>query len=107
MEFLVENLDKNESFEKRIAITCSFSNAKCEFTQGRLLSIRNTNVNFIEPHKIDITIKGIKLILIYFDKNNLFLYNRTMPITIKELDTLLKSIKNGLAQYVKKSSKDE
>ncbi len=96
MEFLVENFEKNESFEKRIAITCSFNNAKCEFTQGRILKVKNTNVNFIEPHKVDVTIKGLKLILIYFDKNNLFLYNRTIPITIKELDTLLKNIKKVL-----------
>ncbi len=97
MDFLVENLWKNEEFEKRIATTCSFNNAKCEFTQGKILSIKNTNINLLEPHKVDITIKGKNLILIYFDRNNLFLYNRTMPITIKQLDSLLKNIKKELS----------
>ena len=97
MDFLIQNFDKNEEFEKRIAITCGFNNAKCSFTQGKILNVKNTNINFVEPHKVDVTIKGKKLILIYFDKNNMFLYNRTMPITVKQLDTLLKSIKSEVA----------
>jgi len=97
MDFLMQEFSKNEEFEKRIATTCGFNNAKCTFIQGKILKIRNTNINFIEPHKVDVTIKGKKLILVYFDKNNMFLYNRTMPITIKQLDTLLKSIKSEVA----------
>ncbi len=97
MEIFSEKFIKSEELEKRIKITCSFNSAKCEFKQGRILYIQNTNISFIEPHKVEITIKGKKLILIYFDRKNLFLYNRTMPITIKQLDTLLKSIKNEVA----------
>ncbi|MFA5603802.1 MAG: hypothetical protein WDA12_02985 [Bacilli bacterium] len=93
MEIFSENLIKSKELEKRIVTTCSFNNAKCEFTQGRILSIDKTNVSFIEPHRVDVTIKDKKLLLIYFDKNNLFLYNRSMPITIRKLDTLLKEVK--------------
>ncbi len=32
------------------------------------------------------------------NRKNLFLYHRTMPITIKQFDTLLKSIKKELSQ---------
>ena len=46
----------------------------------------------------NITIKDKDIILIYFDKENLFLYNRSMPITIKTLDTLLKNIKQNLVK---------
>lgn len=94
MEIFSEKFIKSEKLEKRIRTTCSFNNAKCEIRQGRILYIANTNISFIEPHKVDVTIKGKKLILIYFDKDNLFLYNRTMPITIRQLDTLLKTIKS-------------
>ena len=66
---------------------------KCEFRQGRILNVKNVNVSFLESHRIEISIKGKKLLLIYFDKNNLFLYNRTMPITLKQFDALLKDIK--------------
>lgn len=97
MEIFSEKFIKSEELEKRIRTTCSFNNAKCEFRQGRILYIAGTNISFIEPHKVDVTIKDKKLILIYFDRKNLFLYNRTMPITIKQFDTLLKSIKKELS----------
>lgn len=95
--FFTEFLPKDEKFENKIRIICSFNNLKCEFLQGRILTINNTNVSFIEPHKIEITIKNKKIILLYFNKDNLFLYNRTMPITTKQLDVLLKEIKSKVS----------
>lgn len=95
--FFTDFLPKDEKFENKIRIICSFNNLKCEFLQGRILTVNNTNVSFIEPHKIEITIKSKKIILLYFNKDNLFLYNRTMPITTKQLDTLLKDIKNKVS----------
>lgn len=86
-----EKFIKSEELEKRI--TCSFNKVKCEIRQERILHIANTNIYFIELYKVDITIKGKKLIVIYFDRNNLFLYNRTMHIKIRYLDLILKSIK--------------
>ena len=94
MEFLIENLIKSEGFENRIKTLCSFNNVKCDFRQGRILTIKNTNISFIEPHKIDITIKDKKILIIYFDKDNVFLYSRRIPISIKKLDILIKEIKN-------------
>lgn len=96
MEIFSRKFIKSEELEKRIRTMCSFNNAKCEFRQGRILYIAGTNISFIEAYKVDVTIKGNKLILI-FDRKNLFLYNRTIPITIKQFDTLLKSIKKELA----------
>lgn len=96
VEFLVEKLIKSEELENKIKIICSFNNVKCNFKQGRILTLKNTNVSFIEPHKIDIKIKNISIIVIYYNKDNLFLYNRTLPIDTKKLDTLIKEIKNNL-----------
>ncbi len=95
--FFTDFLPKDEKFENKIKIICSFNNLKCEFLQGRILTINNTNVSFIEPHKIEITVKSKKIILLYFNKDNLFLYNRTMPITTTQLDTLLKEIKSKVS----------
>lgn len=95
MDFKVKNLIKDESFEKRIEITCSMNSAKCEFIQGKIIDVDNTNVSFIEPHKVIIKIKKYKLLVLYFNKDNLFLYDRTIPITISKLTTLLKSIISG------------
>lgn len=93
MEYEIQDLNKDEKFEKRIVTTCMFNNVKYQFQQGRILKVKNTNVSLIEPHKINITIKNKDIIVIYYNKENMFLYNRSIPITIKQLDTLIKDIK--------------
>lgn len=97
VEFLTEKLIKCEELENKIKIVCSFNNVKCDFIQGRILFLKNTNISFIEPHKVEIKIKGYTLILTYINKSNLFLYNRTMPIDTKQLDALLKEIKSKVS----------
>ena len=57
------------------------------------MTIDKTNVSFIEPHRVNISVKGKKILLLYFDKDNLFLYDRSMPITIAQLTNLLKVLK--------------
>ncbi len=93
MRILSKKLIKEIEFEKRIEDICSFNNAKCEIKQGKILNIKDTNIAFIEPHKINISIKGKNILLLYFNKNNLFLYNRSMPITVAQLTNLLKELK--------------
>ena len=84
MEYEIQDLNKDLQLEKRIITTCMFNNVKYQFKQGRILKIKNTNISLIEPHKVNITVKDKDIILIYFNRDNLFFYNRTMPITIKE-----------------------
>ena len=97
MDFSIQDLNQSVEFENRIKMTCSFNHAKCSFKQGRIITIKNTNISLIEPHRVEVAIKGQKLLLLYFDKDNMFLYNRTMPIDIKKLEELLKAVK----QYFK------
>ena len=94
MRYEIQDLNKDEKLEKRIITTCMFNNVKYRFQQGRILKIVNTNVSLVEPHKINITIRNKDIIVFYFNKNNLFLYNRTIPITIKQLDSIIKKIKD-------------
>ena len=92
----MEDLNKNAQFEKKITTLCSFNNVKCSFKQGKILTIKNTNISFIEPHQIEIIIKSKKILLIYFNEDNLFLYNRKLPIDTNKLYTLIKEIKTNL-----------
>ena len=89
-------MNQCDKLKNKIKMVCSFNNVKCSFIQGRILNIKNTNISFIEPHRVDITIKSKKIILIYFDIDNLFLYNRRTPIDTKQLDILIKNIKSKL-----------
>ncbi len=93
MEIFSKKLVRSKELEKKIEFACSFNYAKCEFEQGRILTIDKTNVSFIEPHRVNISVKGKKILLLYFDKDNLFLYDRSMPITIAQLTNLLKVLK--------------
>lgn len=93
----MEDLNQNAQFEKKITTLCSFNNVKCSFKQGKILTIQNTNISFIQPHQIEIIIKGKILLLFYFNEDNLFLYNRTLPIDTKKLDILIKDIKSKIS----------
>ena len=93
MKIFSEKLVKATDFEKTIECTCSFNNAKCEFTQGKILTFEGTNISFIEPHRVDIKVKDKKILLLYFDKDNLFLYNRSIPINIEILNRILEELR--------------
>ena len=67
-------LKRNEKFENKIMITCDFHNAKYEFEQGKIINLDKVNVSFIEPHRFHIKLNGKKIIVLYFDENNMFLY---------------------------------
>ena len=94
MEYLSKKLVRSEELENKIRFICSYNSSKYEIIEGHIISIVKTNISFIEPHKVVITIKKEKLLVIYYDKDNMFLYDRRMPIDIKKLDTLLKYIKS-------------
>ena len=93
MKIFSEKLVKAPEFEKKIECACSFNNAKCEFIQGKILTFEWTNISFIEPHRVDIKVKDKKILLLYFDKDNLFLYDRSIPINIEKLYRLLEELK--------------
>lgn len=95
MNFTYKKLNKDLKFEKRLEITCSMNSAKCEFTCGNIINIDKTNISVIEPHRVNIIIKSYNLLVLYFDKDNLFLYNRSNPITVSELANILKKIVAG------------
>ena len=93
MKIFSKDLVKSLDFEKKINCACSFNNAKCEFIQGKILTFEGTNISFIEPHRIDILIKNKNIMLLYFDKNNLFLYNRSIQISLEQLFRLLEELR--------------
>ncbi|MDD3340645.1 MAG: hypothetical protein PHN72_00365 [Bacilli bacterium] len=70
MEVSYKNLVKNDRLKKKSDIACSMKKAICEFIQGKI---------------INITIKSSKLLAIYYDKDNMFLFERIRAITIKKL----------------------
>ena len=87
------DLKRNEKFEKKIRIACDFHSAKYEFTRGKILNVDKVNVSFIEPHRFLIRLNGKKILVLYFDEDNMFLYNRAIPIDMKKLNLILDSMR--------------
>lgn len=87
-------LKRNEKLENKIKFACRFNNAKYEFIEGHIINIEGVNLSYIEPHKYIIRNKKYKIIVLYFDEENMFLYNRTLPIDIKKLTMILSTMKN-------------
>lgn len=88
------NLEKNCKFNNRIEILCSFNRAKYIYIQGSINKINGVNLIIIEPHKYIIELNSKKIIVLYFNDNNIFLYSRRMPITFKQLELILKEMRN-------------
>lgn len=86
-------LKRNERFERKIRIACDFHSAKYEFMQGIILNVDKVNVSFIEPHRFEIKLNRKKILVLYFDEDNMFLYNRRMQIDIKKLNLILDAMK--------------
>ena len=90
------DLKRNEKFERKIRIACDFHSAKYEFTRGKIWNVDKVNVSFIEHHRFLIELNSKKVLVLYFDEDNMFLYNRTMPITIKTLNQILNMVKKAV-----------
>ena len=90
-----EPLKLAKTIDKQICSACNYNNAKCEFIRGCIITVNRTNVSFIEPHRAIINIKNVKLVLVYFDDNNLFLFDRSIPFTTSKLVSLFKKIRKG------------
>lgn len=72
MEYFSENLVRSNELESKIRFTCSYNASRYVMIEGHIINIEKTNISFIEPHKIIITIKKHKLLVIYYDKDNMF-----------------------------------
>ena len=97
MSYNVEKLIKDEELEKKIILICSFNKAKYNIKQGRIIYIDDSNISFIEPHRIIIKVNNYKLLLLYYDDENIFLYDRRMQIDLKKIEIMLSKLKKKVA----------
>ena len=79
--FLKERLDIEESLEKRIKSTLKFLNIKSKIIKGNIISIKNTNLAYIEPHKLII---GNTTYLFFNECENVYINNLENYTSLKE-----------------------
>lgn len=95
MKIKSEKLPINECLYKKVYNLCEFSNLKLKFINGIVFRIKNTNANYLEPHRFIIKVNEYVIELLCYDNLNLYLFDRTMPITtarVKDLIDYLKGV---------------
>lgn len=94
MKYISEKMPLNNNLYNKLNNICIFSNTKLEVINGIVFKVKDTNINFIEPHRFVIVINDIKIILLCYDNLNLFLYEKDKPINIAILREMINSIKS-------------
>lgn len=91
MHLIKEKLDIEETLHKRIKNTLMFLNIKERIKKGNIISISNTNLAYIEPHKL--TINDITY-LFFNECENVYINNLEKYIKLNELEDYIRTHKN-------------
>lgn len=88
MNITKEVIEIEETLYKRINNMLSFLNVKADILKGNSISITNTNLAYIEPHKL--IINGITY-LFFNECKNVYINTLEYSISITELETYIKN----------------
>ena len=91
MQIIKEKLDIEESLEKRIKSTLKFLNIKSKIIKGNIISIKNTNLAYIEPHKLII---GNTTYLFFNECENVYINNLENYTSLKDLQNHIKNYRS-------------
>ena len=89
MNIIKEELQFEESLKQRLEFICEFSKVKPIFINGSIRKIENTNLIYIEPHKV--IIKDTTF-LVFNYSNEIYISNLTRKIKLYELEEYLKEM---------------
>ena len=87
MQIVKEKLEIDEALEKKINNLLRFNNIKANIKNGSIISLTNTNIAYIEPHKLEM--KGITY-LFFNECDNVYINNLSRSIPLKELENFIK-----------------
>ena len=91
MHLIKEKIDIEETLHKRIKNTLIFLNIKERIKKGNIISISNTNLAYIEPHKL--TINDITY-LFFNECENVYINTLEKYIKLNELEDYIRTHKN-------------
>jgi len=87
MQIVKEKLEIDEGLEKKINNLLKFNNIKAKLKTGSIISLTNTNIAYIEPHKLEIN--GIDYLL-FNECDNVFINDLSRFIPLTELESFIK-----------------
>ena len=91
MQIIKEKLDIEETLHRRIKNTLMFLNIKEKIHKGNIISITNTNLAYIEPHKL--TINDIDY-LFFNECENVYINTLEKYIKLNELENYIRTHRN-------------
>ena len=92
MNVIKQKLQFEERLKKRLQFICKFSKSPSTFINGSIRKIENTNLAYIEPHKV--IVNGITL-LVFNYSDDVYISNLSKKIKLSELETYLKKRVNS------------
>ena len=72
IKIIKQEIEVEENIKKKIEFICEFANVKYELINGSIRTIENTNLSYVEPHKL---IVKDKTILLFNYETTLFIEN--------------------------------
>ena len=88
VNIIKEQLPIEEDLMKKLNIICDFAGVKPKFINGCIRQIENTNLTYIEPHRL---IVNNKTYLIFNYSYEVFIENLSNMIKISEFEEYLKN----------------
>ena len=89
MKIIKEELQFEESLKQRLEFICEFAKVTPTFINGSIRKIENTNLSYIEPHRV---IVENTTFLVFNYSNDVYIYNLSKKIKLSELEEYLKDI---------------
>ena len=88
IKIIEQEISFDDSLKKKLEFICDFCNTTPKFINGSIRKIDNTNLSYIEPHRIiinDITF------LAFNYSNEIFIENLSNKIKLSELEDYIKA----------------
>ena len=92
MNVIKQKLQFEERLKKRLQFICKFSKSPPTFINGSIRKIENTNLAYIEPHKV---IVNSLTLLVFNYSDDVYISNLSKKIKLSELETYLKERVNS------------
>ena len=89
MKIIKQELQFEESLKQRLEFICEFAKVTPKFINGSIRKIENTNLSYIEPHRV---IVKDTTFLVFNYSNDVYISNLYKKIKLTELEEYLKTI---------------
>ena len=89
IKFTTQELEMESNLKQRILFICEFCHTTPKIINGNIKRINNTNLNYLEPHKIIIN----KITFLAFNySTDIYIGNLSKKIKLVELEDYIKNM---------------